>query len=108
MISTELLSQVLGYKVESVTTVNSRDIKQLLVLGEKTVEINVYELAFKCKEWAESNGYVLESSTFNLEGFCSIKWIGSGRLKSIPWEPQPSSTEYEAIFRACQWILDNK
>jgi hypothetical protein len=80
----------------------------LIQASTESGSINVYELAFKCKEWAESNGYVLESSTFNLEGFCSIKWIGSGRLKSIPWEPQPSSTEYEAIFRACQWILDNK
>jgi hypothetical protein len=104
MISTELSSQVLGYKVESVTTVNSRDINQLLVLGEKTVEINVYELAHKCKEWALMHDFSIKS-TYDFTHTCFASVYG---LQRGSYFNAQADTEPEAIFLACQWILDNK
>ena len=94
--------------------------------------INIYELAHKCKEWANSvldkygkHGYVLTSK--NLEIFNSkfsnapiinkaVCYIGllilvdtygtSGDLQFKHYTQADS--EPKAIFKATQWILDNK
>ena len=72
-------------------------------------KINIYELAHKCKEWAYRQGYVLLSG-YSAYGvglfFCSCKgWVSENYDKKIEIT---HNTEPEAIFKACQWILDNK
>ena len=70
-------------------------------------EINIYELAHKCKEWAwDSHEYKLYSTI----GFCKFFWsytdsIGIMRAHERSFD---ADSEPEAIFKACQWILDNK
>lgn len=100
--SKELISEVLSKEVEeeerfidsnSLTYVNS-DIYE---------DINIYEFAFKCKEWAyENNYYVYSTPSFALEGVAYIvedNNIGK-RLKTLQLD-----SEVEAIIQACEWIL---
>lgn len=71
--------------------------------------INIYELANKCKEWASENSYELESSIhmqpkrITVAG-CKIHW----RFETEDLPYFDASSEPEAIFTACQWILENK
>lgn len=69
-------------------------------------EINIYELAHKCKEWAFGSGYLFSSG---------IKWqdkVYCDVFSPFKFDKCVASfsamEEPEAIFKACQWILDNK
>jgi len=61
--------------------------------------INIYELAHKCKEWAYKNGYELMSSI----AYCCIDHKSFAESVFFTEDTEP-----ETIFKACQWILDNK
>ena len=129
MISKELLSEVLGVKVLSLYTHASAE-----HIGycfdescgndiSRQMEINIYELAHKCKEWAYNLNMPLMSGYYNdkkysdkddkneYKIYCIVKmyeyssriWIGT-----IWHEIFNADTEPEAIFEACQWILENK
>jgi len=120
MISKELLRSVIGYgfadfKIEKNTV--QIFIQRYCIdkqIAERRVDtINIYELAHKCKEWALCNGYVLNSGLQNNEGYKNRSayaqtkkdgdsWVNTNRTTFL------SSTELEAILKACQWILDNK
>ena len=76
MISKELLSEVLETKAWDIKI--SNNILICLIGDGSEYRLNIHELAHKCKEWACTYKYLLESG----------------------------STEPEAIFKACQWILD--
>lgn len=103
MISEVLLSEVFNQEVRFIRYVanNTYEIHFEKPIRLKYIIINIYELAHKCKEWA-------------------IKYIaniGSGydKDKEFYWcicnngEFQfYADTELQAIFKACQWILDNK
>ena len=93
MITKELLSEVLGvYKI-------IEPYGNILVwewdksYSNNNCSINIYELAHKCKEWALQYDYTILSS----KGYATI----SGKVFYDKTEP-------EAIFKACQWILENK
>ncbi len=71
--------------------------------GEDEEVINIHELAHKCKEWAIKDDYFIDSS---INGVCAMAIISTkegqvGRNHIMDSEP-------EAIFKACQWIKDNK
>lgn len=105
-ISKELLSKVLEYKVFASISNDTNELKCLFVDLDKSKElrINIYELAHKCKEWAWSKGYILRSETSEYTGCCVYRrGIKDGFItKNIQ-----TDTEIEAIFKACQWILEN-
>lgn len=116
IISKELLNEVLGdseYGEISwcrMTNVFGKN-KNILEYQRKNwlvekEQINIHELAHKCKEWALLNGYWVESyiALPNTEGICKIGKIGINNEIHDKIE----NTEPEAIFKACQWILDNK
>lgn len=73
--------------------------------------INIYEFAFKCKEWAFNNGrYVLESKSYSVRNykftkgaFCYTHFHMDG-MGNSHW----ADTEVEAIIKACEWILKHK
>ena len=93
-------------------------------------DINIYELAHKCKEWAYAEGYCIR--TFQ----SAIGWVvdlihedrtktqsqysrkdninGQLYIEIFPREteatihPKHFNIELDAIFKACQWILDKK
>lgn len=123
MISKELLSAVLDkpvtvYGIEQHTYQQTSDsfvIHYEMPYKDKTYNertthryINVYELAHKCKDWANKKGYILSSALHNDQGYCELKKETQERIKSIAWCPMDFNTEVEAIFSACQYILDNQ
>lgn len=73
-------------------------------------QINIYELAYKCKKWAYTKcNYTLESTSNPFGGFCKIKIyeIDIGKAYNISDDVYRGTNEVEAIIKACQWILDN-
>lgn len=71
--------------------------------------ININDFFFKCKEWAFEQAYQLESCKTNklLEDnkFESIYMCGGFYQYSVIQNFYASS-EQQAVFDACQWILD--
>ena len=68
--------------------------------------INIYELAHKCKEWALCKGYRLESSTFHPNDggkpYCAVgAYVRTEHCSN-------DDTEIGAIFKACEWILQQR
>lgn len=94
--------------------------------------INIYELAHKCKEWAGNLKFnivalntmsdfkrwkcaVLQKTGERYPINCRNGYIYEGDLQNIVisgfsqiTENYFAYTEPEAVFQACQWILDNK
>jgi hypothetical protein len=126
-ISKELLSEVLGiddvkiHLGEGRYLYNSPKVEYDYTHkdGKRRISyINAYELQNKCRIWAYEQGYsfgtyliddkwytVTEDNLFSNitywhEDYSSIK------LKLI--DDYTSSTEPEACFKCCQWILENK
>ena len=100
VISKELLSEVLGINIKRVINLSSAN--KVHYDGERGMDtINIYELAHKCKEWAKVQQYPIGSlvgSQCNIASF----------PESISGACFYADTEPEAVYKACQWILDNK
>jgi len=119
MISKELLSAVWGQEVTGVGKVCTKWDMEVLPfwsfekseidesLNEKHFHIAIEVIAAKCKEWANHNKAHITST--NCQGYYSNKALA---LVDVDWRPQEreviqAKSEPEAIFKACQWILDN-
>ena len=104
IISKELLSEVLGFSID-----NCWNDGNLIVWKEDGMsEINVFELAHKCKEWAKSKDFDIYSGYDSdiVDGmyFCTIDRYDISIIRFAEY----SYSEVEAIFKACQWLLENK
>jgi len=105
MISKELLSEVLGFETRDVRL--SENLSSLVLYTCNECEgkgLNIHELAHKVKEWAYNNNYFITSNLkeANVYPINSDGWIMKLEL-SID-----EKTEPEAIFKAGQWILENR
>ena len=107
-ISKELLSEVLNQNVTSVykqqeqyryTTSNTNG---AWVSGSDVPLPNIYELAHKCKEWAHSRSFMIQSYLYNTKARADLLSSCDVDEKFI------ADTEPEAIFKACEWILKAK
>lgn len=102
MISKELLEEVLNAKVDDFEVRSDRVVYDHYTDGYE--EINIYELAHKCKEWGYSiYGYFISSF---INGCCARAYIFTKEKVKI--DKFYADTEPEAIFQAGQWIFDNK
>ncbi len=118
MISKELLSKVFNIEgVGSEINVNNSDVHyHHYIEKEKNVHyrykeetINIHELAHKCKEWASNNfGYIMQSWTLGKEGKCKLSNITNGIPIVVELCLINADTEQEAIFKTCEWILEQK
>lgn len=121
LISKELLSEVLGHKIWKILNCNIGTLRYCIYPNKRdepseyTFPINIHELAYKCKEWALNKGYRLLSgfdekeyeNSPDIEYSCIVNHIYcEGGCRSD--NNFNSYSEPEAIFKACQWILDNK
>ena len=105
MISKELLSEVLGSNIY---------MKQDGYEGYME-HSNIYELAHKCKEWANKFSHKEEvvDKQVKLLSYTD-RFGGHCRIKLFPAQPDETDvsfhadTEPEAIFKACVWILKQK
>ena len=120
MISKELLIEVLGIEVEKVS-INGKVINYTvpnyeaeedgeIIFIDLGMGINIYELAHKCKEWAFKLDYILESAFIPISGtftasYCKIEkqFACQNNKKTFHGD-----TETEAIFKACEWILNKE
>lgn len=109
MITKALLSQVLGLEiVDFVPTYIYGGIH--LRYHEKhnkpDMEINIHELAYKCKQWAKTHTLV---SSYWYENGEEGAWCCLHKdLCTTEGITFTATTEPEAIFAACEWILNNK
>jgi len=119
MISKELLSAV--YSNFTITEILNNRIDENIYYKIKEIDIlqsiNIHELAHKCKGWATQQGryylYSRVSSKSNSVQIGAICYISSdfyidGHWDSELWNTFKGKTEPEAIFKACEWILDDK
>lgn len=73
--------------------------------------INIYEFAFKCKEWALKKGYIIQSE---LEGYtfeniaysiCRVYFDGDKVYDNYEINNICYQDEKIAIIEACEWVL---
>lgn len=110
-ISTELLSEVLKLSVKKHSLLNKQsNMINITYYPHDTLiytdymPINIYQLAHKCKVWALEQGYSVMSRTRLFGGWVCELMTDYG-VEDIQFD---ADTEPEAVFKACQWILDNK
>ena len=101
IISKELVSEVLGLNVVYTESCEYRDgiIGIWTDMNTKPIkEINIYEFAFKCKEWALTKGYFIYSTN-------ELSFIKSFSLETIETFSNGKDTEIECILKAGEYIL---
>ena len=100
-ISKELVSEVFKLNICEAYIENN---KLYFDMGLPLIQsINLYEFAFKCKEWANTQDYWTQSGyeIYHLGNyFCMIKDMPDNQFFYADTEP-------EAIFKATQYIYDN-
>lgn len=101
-ISKELIKNVLVKETENLSDNFIFSIKDNYILfvdeGECQFEVNIYEFAYKCKEWALSKGYFIYSTH-------ELSFIKSLSLETIETFSNGKDTEIECILKACEWVL---
>ena len=118
MISKELLNKVLNIEIVSYQMKQ----KNILAYEYNKVSknqwsgktfcnrsINIYELAHKCKEWAYyKHGYIIFSKTRISSSLasCYFDTMAKHDYEDDYCDDFRAETEYEAIFKACSWILE--
>lgn len=107
MISKELLIEVLPYpKNEFVEFIKQND--DFIKYGARLQDqISIYELAHKCKEWARENHYIILSKNMECLIYHTDNIYDVIECLEMYEDYFQANTEYEAIFKACQWIYDN-
>ena len=115
IISKELLSEVLGINVMSEIREDDLCEDNILIYwdffekrGNEGRNINIYELAHKCKEWAYRYG--CEIASYKIQDSSEYRClIGHNTINfNSKKSGYYADTEPGAIFKACQWVLDNK
>ena len=108
MISKELLSEVLGLieEDEKVTNIHCYDDFISYSTNYEEENINIHELAHKCKEWARDKEYLLKTSIYRDYQFRkkSYVYVCESVDNKLRWEAR---SEVEVVFQACEWILND-
>jgi len=118
-ITKELLSAVLGeeYKPRMVDIIRIEDnvlstyydCGKFDENGDPTglgYELNIYELAHKCKEWAVTKDMYIETRLVSSNSLARcVVWFDGDN--DVYWNDDDELEPY-AIFKACQWMLNNK
>ena len=112
-LSDELASAVLGKEVTKCSLINkTRNSINITYFEDKedfnTIcrEWNIYEFAFKCKEWALTEGYMMKiENHYSNSIVVQIRKTISNSSYIEPWK-KTFRSEVEAIIKACEWILE--
>ncbi len=115
MIGKKLLSEVLSVNVSKISWANPAVIVYDYGVKDKTItpltkDINIYELAHKCKEWAKVNGYFLETR-FIIDfkkHRCLIHYEEEGQEYTVPTCVPLCVDELDAVLEACEWIMEQE
>ena len=124
MISKELLQQLVGLIVKEVVSTGINRIDNNIYYNIEGIDIlqskNIYELAYLCREWARNNDYEVSACkpiVQDDEGKAVINYWYKAYIHKfelgVYYGPDQisefdvnCSSEPEAIFRACEWILN--
>ena len=113
-ISKELFEAVMDEKVTTEISIspyyneiNGCEENDLILINYNFVWIPLNTFFFKCKEWALEQGYILESS-FKDTSICVVYRIINDGWSKTKETSFSRSSEQQAVFNACQWLLDNK
>lgn len=103
-ISKKLLSEVLeiNEKLISDVSIDEFECRYYDVEDDKYYSCNIYELAHKCKIWAHSNGYMLNTvilTADNKTWYCEDDY----KKTRTTWK---ENSESLVIFKACEWIMN--
>ena len=104
MIHKEVLSEVLGKEIENIGFKNnicSFILKEYDHYGE---EINIYELAHKCKEWICNKGYALVITRDPPETYVEVLL----KNRTVCFRISKTKTEIELIFEVCDFLYTNE
>ena len=115
MISKELISEVLNKniiaidlnKTDKTVPINKlsfiyEDEEGIKIGWQYDCDINIYELAHKCKELALTQNYYISEGAMIIDIFKdNVFQKGIHNDDDIAYNPKN-------VFKACQWILDNK
>lgn len=128
----ELFSKVLNIKFEEIVSINIVNNKNYSILNSIDIEIkidkdlvchrgivrgytifyiNIYELAYKFKEWAYTKGFTIFTYKTDNGRYALELLFNHWTLQNfdcVPGLPSSFDNEHEAIFEACQHILDDK
>lgn len=110
-ISKELLSEVLGCDYE-ILSIDKHFVKIRHLEAHTSVKWCIHKVAHKCKEWAKLQKITLEDGKqypfLIASNISDTSEFGASARIMIIDEKFRADTEPEAVFKACQWILDNK
>jgi len=115
MISNELLSEVLGcdcsecYFEDTYNLIHYKyeyDVTWSEYVRVDNSEINIYELTHKCKAWALTAGFSITSTNSWMGDNTPCAQAVSNNGCEYQWIE--ADTEPEAVFKACQWVLENR
>ena len=95
IIDFNIIGNKLNYIIPNYETEEDGD----LIYIDLGQNINIYEFAFKCKEWALKK---------ELNIFSSCKSFSIFQNGVLICSSSGEDNEIEAIIKACQWILENK
>ena len=115
-LSTELVSAVLGLNVVYIESCEHRDniIGIWTDMNTKPIkEINIYEFAYKCKEWILNQKnkdcfYIADQFSLNIEskmGVIKYFWCVLLKNNSRVSPEFKADSEIECILKACEFIL---
>ena len=112
MISRELLSTVLGRPVQSGPgriLVCENNVALAFEDEDVWSDINIHELSHKCKEWGVAqqlkHNFHISIVTHKGSEYSATIVYWSDQLKN---ESFRASSEPEAVFKACEWILTQR
>lgn len=102
-ISNELVVSVLAEETENLTYDFISDVEDNYIIfsddGECMFEVNIYEFAFKCKEWARDK-YDITISSALYKNYAKSWNIDKDKSYT-------AKTEVEVIIKACEWVVKN-
>ena len=104
-ITKELLEKVLGRNIVGFT-INSG----FIFIQEKSIShnLNTYEFAFKCKEWADNKGYIIFSKNKECLIYSIDEVYDVIECLNQYEDYFESDTEVQSIIKACNWIKKKK
>lgn len=102
--SKELISEVLSKEVEEERFIDSNSLTY--VNSGIYEDINIYEFAFKCKEWAKLKHFIDIDSHSGCARWGAEAVSHNGRPSVFYEQVFIGRTEPEAIFKACEYIME--
>lgn len=118
----ELFVEILGTDTSDILYDNYEVVieEEIAYLRNKNAFYNhrkvcVYRLAHMCKEWALDQNVSISSTFKHTYGYAWVEWYVEYKNSRFGYHQGhnyknefQAETEPEAIFKACEWILENQ